>query len=125
MQPKRTGGWISLWREIQQFELWPGNRNLTKEPFTRFEAWIDILLSASYEDHVFTLEGKQLEERRGEWVVSIRYLSSRWGWSKEKVANFLRFLNRLGEIDHSTGSITGRIPGKIIVIKYESSKPDA
>lgn len=120
MQPKRTGGWISLWREIQQFELWPGNRDVKKEPFTRFEAWIDILLSASYEDHVFTLEGQQVEERRGEWVVSIRYLGNRWGWSNDKVATFLRFLKGFGEIDHSTERITRRLPGKIIVTKYDT-----
>ena len=44
-------GWLKLHRKIKNTELW-----MEKRKFSKFEAWIDILLSANYED-TYILDG--------------------------------------------------------------------
>ena len=66
-------------------------------------AWLDLCHMARWEDGNRIIRGSLVPLKRGEFVVSVRYLCERWGWSKGKVARFLDLLcsqavNKLGTV---------------------------
>ncbi|SDL19526.1 hypothetical protein [Natronincola ferrireducens] len=79
-------GWIKLHREIQFHWTWK------EKPFSKGQAWIDLMLQANHEDNQFPLGNEIIFVERGEFVTSEIKLSDRWGWSKTKVRNFLHTL---------------------------------
>lgn len=85
-------GWISLHRQIWDSWVWKD------KPFSKGQAWIDLLLMANHEDKK-TLIGNQLVVvKRGSRITSIRKLCDRWGWSNTKVRAFLSLLEQDGMI---------------------------
>lgn len=80
-------GWISVHRQIRDCELLWGDK-----PFSRGQAWIDLLLLANHEDKRMIFDGSVIEVKRGQRVTSYRTLCEAWGWSNTKVANFLDML---------------------------------
>jgi DNA-directed RNA polymerase subunit F len=85
-------GWVSVYRELQGHWLWEDR------PFSRGQAWIDLLMSAGYTDNVVFIDGNALAVTRGSLVTSIVKLSERWGWSRTKTSDFLNLLAREGMI---------------------------
>ena len=81
-------------RRLLEEELW------TAEPFTKGQAWVDLIGRASYEDTELV--------KRGELLVSIRTLARRWQWSKGKVERFLKSLENDGMITRDTKRDTNR-----------------
>ena len=79
-------GWISLHRQIQEHWLWE------EKPFTRGQAWIDMLLLANHADKRFMLGNEFVEVKAGSFITSELKLMERWGWSKTKVRSFLSLL---------------------------------
>lgn len=86
--------WIKLNRSITDHWLWTSG-----ETFSRGQAFIDLLLMAAYADHPIVSQGKRMNLKRGSVVTSIRYLSDRWRWSKDKTMNFLNDLEADGTIE--------------------------
>lgn len=82
-----TYGWISIHRKIQQSDIW-----LDKEPFDKRSAWIDLIMMANHEDRQVLFDGKFIEVKRGEKITSLRMLSEKWKWSRNKVKRFLKLL---------------------------------
>lgn len=82
-----TYGWISIHRKIQQSDIW-----LDKEPFDKRSAWIDLIMMANHEDRQVLFDGKFIEVKRGEKIMSLRMLSEKWKWSRNKVKRFLKLL---------------------------------
>lgn len=80
-------GWICVHRQIRDCELLWGDK-----PFSRGQAWIDLLLLANHEDRKMIFDGSVIEVKRGQRVTSYRTLCEAWGWSNTKVANFLELL---------------------------------
>ena len=80
-------GWIKLYRRIKDNWLYKEKRK-----FSRFEAWIDLLLEANHKDNRFPLGNKIVECKRGQIITSVRKLCDRWGWSNTKINNFLILL---------------------------------
>lgn len=80
-------GWISIHRKIQQSDIW-----LDKEPFDKRSAWIDLIMMANHEDRQVLFDGKFIEVKRGEKITSLRMLSEKWKWSRNKVKRFLKLL---------------------------------
>lgn len=80
-------GWISLHRSIENHWLFKENRK-----FSKFEAWIDILLMVNHKDKKFILGNELVFVKRGQKITSIRKLCERWSWSNNKVKNFLKLL---------------------------------
>jgi DnaD/phage-associated family protein len=80
-------GWISIHRKIQDNKMWED------KPFSRGQAWIDLLLLANHEDNKIIFNGSLVEIKRGEKITSLRKLSERWGWSITKVKKFLNLLS--------------------------------
>ena len=86
-------GWISLYRSIQDHWLWQ------EKPFSKAQAWLDLLLSANHEDKKIVLGNELILVRRGSFITSELKLMERWGWGKEKTRNFLKLLQDDGMIE--------------------------
>ena len=85
-------GYIKLYRQIWENEyLWED------KPFSRGQAWIDLLLMANHETK-YVISHKMSVER-GQRILSVRQLSERWGWSNTKIVNFLNSLKSANMID--------------------------
>jgi len=82
-------GWVKLYRKIRLNLLYTEERM-----FSKFEAWIDLLLSASHKDTKVSQGSDVVECPKGSFVTSIRKLSDRWGWSKTKVVTFCERLEK-------------------------------
>jgi len=79
-------GWVKLHRELQYHYLW------MDKPFTKGQAWVDIILMVNHKNNKCVLGNELLEVERGSTITSIRKLCERWGWSKTKVVSFLNLL---------------------------------
>ena len=69
------------------------------EPFTRAQAWIDLLLLANYADGYFYIRGNRVEVKPGQIGKSKETLAERWQWSRGKVNRFLDELEHDGKIE--------------------------
>ena len=83
-------GWISVHRQLEEHWLWQ------EKPFSKGQAWIDILMLANHADNKFLLGKKLVEVKAGSFITSIEKLKDRWGWSNTKVVNFLDLLESDG-----------------------------
>lgn len=79
-------GYFKVDRQIFDHWLWED------QPFSRGQAWIDLIGLANYEDGKTPYKGKAISCKRGTVYRSISYLATRWGWSREKTRNFLKLL---------------------------------
>lgn len=71
-------GWIKLHRKILNNDLW------TAEPFTKGQAWVDLLLTADFDS--------------GTISATISELSKRWKWTWHKTDRYLKDLEKAGMI---------------------------
>jgi len=83
---KDTSGWIKLHRS--SFE----NKLYFSEPFTRWQAWCDLILLANHKEGIFYVRGVQVKVPRGTVGHGINDLSTRWKWSRGKVERFMQYL---------------------------------
>jgi hypothetical protein len=81
-------GYIKLFRKIQENDQW------LSEPFTRSQAWIDLILLANYKPGVIRVRGNRVEVKRGQVGWSQVALANRWKWSRGKVRRFLKDLEK-------------------------------
>ena len=81
-------GWISIHRQLQSHWLWED------KPFSRGQAWVDILMLANHDDNKFLLGNELVEVKCGSFITSELKLMERWGWSKAKVRSFLQLLEK-------------------------------
>lgn len=79
-------GWIYLHRSLVDHWLW------NDKPFSKGQAWVDLLLLANYEDVKIPYKGEVVTCERGVVNRSITFLADRWGWSRKKTTAFLRLL---------------------------------
>jgi len=107
-------GWIKLHRRISNNHLW------TDEPFTRGQAWVDLLLLANYKTGHIRVRGVKVELERGQVGWSRLKLSRRWNWSRGKVD---RFLNELEE-DKQIKQQKDRVTSVITIVKYQDYQGD-
>ena len=101
-------GWISLHRKICENDLW------FLEPFTKAQAWIDLVLNTNHKDGVMNIRGNVIPIKRGQIGWSQITMTKRWKWSRQKVRRFLEYLisNEMIQIDNS--EITPRQTQKTI-----------
>ena len=69
-----------------------------EEPFTRGQAWVDLLLITNYEDGYYRNRGERIDLQRGQCGRSVLSLSERWKWSRGKTTRFLKELEKDGRI---------------------------
>lgn len=82
--------WIKVHRQITDHPLWKD------KPFSRGQAFIDLLLMANTKEGMCYIDGAQVHFVPGEIITSEVKLSIRWGWSRKKVRGFLSGMERDG-----------------------------
>lgn len=84
-------GWIKTYRKIQDCWIWQIDK-----PFDERSAWIDLLLTANHKDVKMLFNGELITIKRGQLITSVRKLSDKWQWDKNKTLKFLRLLENDG-----------------------------
>jgi len=79
-------GWIKIHRKIQDNIFW----NI--KPFSKAQAWIDLLLMMNHSDKDVIFRDSIYNIKRGQHITSELKLGKRWGWSRTKIKNFLKLL---------------------------------
>lgn len=74
-------------RSILENFLWQEERK-----FSKAEAWLELLLTANYEDRKVLVSGQSVEVKAGQILTTMKYLAQHWGWSGSKVKLFLNLL---------------------------------
>lgn len=96
-------GWIKLHRCIEDNWVWKD------KPFSKGQAWIDMLMLANHEPHKLKTRTGFVEIERGSFHTEERSLMARWGWSNSKVRNFMRSLEEEKMIEQTVKkSTTGK-----------------
>lgn len=81
-------GWVKIHRKLQDNKVW------LSEPFTRAQAWVDLILLANHKDGYIRVAGERIDIKRGQCGWSVLNLSIRWKWSRGKANRFLKELQR-------------------------------
>jgi hypothetical protein len=101
---KYLPGYIKTYRDIQNHWVWK------EKPFSRGQAWIDLILMANHSPAKFPLGSEMVEVDRGSFITSELKLMERWGWSKTKVRIFLDLLQNdsmiIKKTDHKKTTLT-------------------
>lgn len=84
------GNFIYVPREIFEVD------KFGREPYSKREAFLDLVQMAAYEDSETFVNGYRYERSRGDVIVSKSFLSKRWGWSVDKVRRYTTYLERNG-----------------------------
>jgi hypothetical protein len=92
MAKQNGSGWIKLHRKLQDNPIW------TSEPFTRGQAWVDLILLANREKGYLFVRDHRIDLERGDVGWSQNRLSERWSWSRTKVNSFLNLLEKEQQI---------------------------
>lgn len=90
-------GYIKLYRRLTAHPLWED------KPFSKGQAWIDLLLAANHAESRFYLGRTPVTAAAGQVVTSEVKLADRWGWSRQKVRNFLALLTADGMLTKTSG----------------------
>lgn len=82
-------GYVPISRRLFNHQFWK-----QKRVFSYAEAWIDLIQMARFEPEPgkVLINSKMVVLSRGEAAISLRFLGSAWGWSKNKVDRFLELL---------------------------------
>ncbi len=96
-------GWVKLHRQIAENKLW------LAEPFTKAQAWIDLILLANHKDGQILSRGIWVEVKRGQVGWSEVKLAERWKWSRGKLRRFLGELKTVQQIEQQNGNVTSLI----------------
>ena len=96
-------GYIPISRRIFKHRFWCEERE-----YSRFEAWLDLLQSARFEDaKQYIGKYRSVMVKRGQLVASVRFLADRWKWSTKRVINYLSAIEKDGQISRETPKETG------------------
>lgn len=85
-------GGIFLLRKLRANPLWQD------KPFTKGQAWVDMLLQANHKDAEVFYKGEIYMVHRGQFIKTERDLAGDWGWSRSKVTRFLKLLKKCSMI---------------------------
>jgi len=102
-------GYIKIYRDFLNKKEW------LSEPFTKSQAWIDLINLANYRDSFFYIRGNKVEVKRGFVARSQESLSERWKWSRGKTRLFLRAL----ESSHQIIQQKSQLINLILIVNYE------
>ena len=91
-------GWVKIHRDLLDNELW------SDKPFTKGQAWVDLLLLANHRDKNALLGNCTELVERGSLITSELKLMERWGWGRKKVKLFLNFLESQKMIERNANN---------------------
>ena len=101
--------WIRLHRKLMDDPLY------FAEPFTKMQAWIDLLLLANFADRVTFIRGNRVTIKRGQVAYSREWFSGRWRWSRGRVERFLLML----ENDRKIVQQKSRLISIVTIVNYD------
>lgn len=107
-------GWIKLHRKITE------NPMYFSEPFTRMQAWIDLLLLANHSGKELYIRGNKVEVKRGEVARSTDSFAQRWRWSRGKVLRYFSHLENSRMIVQQKSHVINLLS----ICKYDSYQSD-
>ena len=102
-------GWVKLHRQIASSDLWKS------EPFTRGQAWVDLILLANHKDGFIRARGIKIDVKRGQVGMSQETFAKRWSWSRGKVKRFLNELEMEQQIVQQKNNVTSLLS----IVKYD------
>lgn len=102
----KTKGYVKLDRDLLEHWIWTG------EPFTKGQAWVDLLMLANHKTTKSVQNGIVFGHCIGCVDRSLLWLSDRWGWSRGKAKRFLELLQKEGMV-----SVTSTTHGTTIKIE--------
>ena len=85
-----------------------------QEPYSEILAWIDLISRASYKEDTIRFNQYTKNVKRGELVVSPKYLAFKWSWHVSKVRRFLKRLAFASMI----GIVTDEGISRITIVNY-------
>lgn len=107
-------GWVKIHRKVLD------NPMYAAEPFTRMQAWFDLILIANYKDGFFIQRGIRVEVKRGQVGHSIETLAKRWKWSRGKVERFIFLLENDSQIVRQKNNVTTLLS----IVNYDEYQAD-
>lgn len=93
-------GFISIHRQIEDNWVW------FSEPFSKGQAWIDLLLLANHKENFIIKRGIRVIVKRGQIGWCVDTLAQRWKWSRGKVERFFLLLEKDNQIVRQKNNIT-------------------
>jgi len=93
-------GWIKLDRDIMD------DPSYLSEPFTRVQAYIDLLLLAATAPRTILVRGVEVEIKPGQIAMSEEKLSERWQRSRNTVRKYLSALQKEQKIEQQKTFVT-------------------
>ena len=93
-------GYIKAYRKLFESDLW------LNEPFTRGQAWLDLIHLAKWKAGKTVIRGNTIYLARGQLAGSSVFLAERWRWSRGKVARFLDELENEQQIGQQKSAVT-------------------
>ena len=94
-----NGGWISVKRSVIEHDV-VGLKKSGK--YSKFEAWIWLLLRANYENARCCIGNQIYELKKGQMIVSQKKMRLLFGWSNSKLINYLKLLQKDNMIELET-----------------------
>ena len=107
-------GWIKLYRTLTKHWLWK------EKPFTKAQAWIDILLECNHSDEKKNFGNQIFLCKRGEKLYSLDTWAKRWGWSKSMTRRFFNLLQK----DSMISLKSTRYTTHLTVLNYNTYQGD-
>ena len=102
-------GWFKLHRRLTESDFWKS------EPFTKPQAWVDLIALANHKSGIVWIRGVEVPVKRGQTARSELTLAKRWKWSRKKVRNFLKWLEKEQQIEQQKSNVTSLI----CIINYD------
>ena len=97
-----------------------------KREFSKWEAWEDLIQTASWENQTRIIDGEVIHLGPGQLIASERYLANRWSWSRGRVRRFLDLVQRLERVDLNRAHPAAHI-GALLTLcnykRYQSNEP--
>jgi hypothetical protein len=92
-------GYIKLWRSCTDDDLY------FLEPFTKWQAWIDLLILANHKPGMISVRGNLIQVDSGQVAVSEEFVSKRWRWSRNKFRRFAKLLEKQGKMKQQKSNV--------------------
>lgn len=103
---KKDGNWIKVNRNLLNQPFW------NEKPFSKGQAWIDILLNVHWTNSYDRVGNRKRKARPGQRWITYQALADRWGWSKSAVNRFLREL-----VETERVTLSGTAFGTLLTLK--------
>ena len=112
-------GWISIHRKLAESKIY------RKKPFDDVHAWIDLLILANHDESEIMIGRKSVKVERGSLITSMVSLSERWGWSRSKTMDYIKFLEKENMITRKSNnkSTTINIVNYSVYQDSQTAKP--